>query len=184
MAPPRTPRTAWIEAGLEVLAEGGPDAVKVEPLAARLGVTKGGFYWHFKDRAALLDALLDAWEQTGVDEVIARVETEGGDARDRLRGLFAIAFAGDRLLRIDLAIRDWGRRDEAVKRRLQRVDDRRMAYLRELFGPLAPGDDDEVEARALIAFTVFVGSPFIAASHGGRTRRDVAALALERLLLR
>lgn len=177
MAPPRTPRTTWIEAGLEALADGGPDAVRVEALAAKLGVTKGGFYWHFADRGALLEEMLDAWERVGVDDVITRVEERGGDARAKLRGLFAIASAGDRILRIDLAVRDWARRDPAVKRRLRRVDTRRMAYLRTLFGDVVPGDDDEVQARALTAFTLFVGHHFVATG-----RRDVATRAFERLL--
>ena len=54
----------WIDEGLRALAGGGPDAVRIEPLAQALGVTKGGFYWHFDDRRALLDEMLDAWERT------------------------------------------------------------------------------------------------------------------------
>ena len=56
MANVRTPREAWIEAALQALATGGPDAIRVEALAASLGVSKGGFYWHFENRQALLDA--------------------------------------------------------------------------------------------------------------------------------
>jgi AcrR family transcriptional regulator len=64
MAPPtRTPRSQWIEAGLRALAAGGPDGVRIEPLAQALGVTRGGFYWHFDDRRALLDEMLDTWER-------------------------------------------------------------------------------------------------------------------------
>jgi hypothetical protein len=62
-----------------------PDAVRIEPLARALGVTKGGFYWHFDDRRALLEELLDTGERVSIDEVIERVEGEGGDARTRLR---------------------------------------------------------------------------------------------------
>ena len=135
-APTRTPRSSWIDEGLRALAAGGPDAVRIEPLARALGVTKGGFYWHFKDRRALLDEMLDAWEQTVVDDVIEQVEAGGGDARARLRRLFALAGSGGELLEVDLAIRDWARRDEAVAKRLRRVDNRRMDYLRSLFARL------------------------------------------------
>ena len=70
----RTPRDRWVEEGLRVLASSGPDAVRVEVLAKALGVTKGGFYGFFADRAALLDAMLDTWERESIDEVQERVE--------------------------------------------------------------------------------------------------------------
>ena len=66
----RTPRDRWIEQGLQALAAGGPDAVRVEVLAKQLGVTKGGFYGSFADRDALLEAMLDTWERESTDEVL------------------------------------------------------------------------------------------------------------------
>src|SRR6266496_6234457 len=134
MALTRTPRTNWIEEGLRALAAGGPDAVRIETLAEALGVTKGGFYWHFDDRRALLEEILDMWERLSVDDVIERVESEGGDARAKLRRLSALASSSDEPLKIDLAVRDWARRDQTVAERLRRVDNRRMDYLRSLFG--------------------------------------------------
>ena len=107
----RTPRSSWIDAGLRTLAAGGPDAVRIEALARELGVSKGGFYWHFANRRALLDEMLDAWERTMIDEVIERIEGEGGDARAKLRRLFALAPSNEDLLKVELAIRDWARRD-------------------------------------------------------------------------
>lgn len=182
MAVTRTPRERWVEEGLRALAAGGPDAVRVEPLAKALGVTKGGFYWHFEDRGALLEAMLEAWERTVVDEVIAQVDaTEDGDARARLWHLFALASEGADLRRVDLAVRDWARRDPAVAARLRRVDNRRMAYMRSLFGAL-DSDPDEVEVRCLLAFALFVGNDFIAADHGSRTRPEVLRRTLEHLL--
>jgi AcrR family transcriptional regulator len=182
MALIRTPRTSWIEEGLRALGVGGPDAVRIETLAQALGVTKGGFYWHFDDRRALLEEMLDAWERVMIDEVIERVEGEGGDARAKLGRLFALASSSGRdLLKIELAIRDWARRDKAVAKRLKRIDNRRMEYMRSLFGAFCP-DEDEVEVRCLLAFSLFVGSPFVAADHGARSRADVLELALRRLL--
>ncbi len=62
MAPPtRTSRATWIDAGLHALATGGPEAVRIEPLAQRLGVTRGGFYGHFKNRHDFIDEMLDTW---------------------------------------------------------------------------------------------------------------------------
>jgi AcrR family transcriptional regulator len=182
MAPPtRTPRNRWIEEGLRALGDGGPEAVRIEPLAQALGVSKGGFYWHFKDRQALLEEMLDAWERTWVDEVIEAVEAEDEDARSRLRRLFALAAAsGGELLKIELAIRNWARREEAVAERLRQVDNRRMDYMRSLFGAICE-DEDDVEARCLLAFSLFVGSHFVSVDHGGRSRAQVLELALERL---
>jgi AcrR family transcriptional regulator len=177
----RTPRDGWVEAGLQALADGGPAAVRVEVLAKKLGVTKGGFYGYFADRGALLEAMLDAWERESVDEVIDRVEREGGDPRAKIARAGVLTFSGDRLLPIDLAIRDWARRDQAVAGRLRRVDGRRMALLREMIGTFCP-DADEVEARSLLAFCVAIGRHFLAADHGDRTRDHVLARAVDLLL--
>jgi AcrR family transcriptional regulator len=179
-APTRTPRSKWIEAGLRALAAGGPDAVRIEPLAQTLGVTRGGFYWHFEDRGALLEQMLDTWERTSIDDVIERVEGEEGDGRTRLRRLFALASSTGELLAIDLAVRDWARREPTVADRLRRVDNRRMDYLRSLFGDFCP-DGDEVEARSMLAFSLWIGNHFIAADHGSRTRADVLRLISRRL---
>jgi AcrR family transcriptional regulator len=178
-APTRTPRTSWIEEGLRALGAGGPDAVRIELLAQALGVTRGGFYWHFDDRPALLEEILDAWERAGVDEVIERVESEGGDPRARLRRLSALAVSSDEPLRIDLAVRDWARRDQSVADRLRRVDNRRLDYLRSLFAAFCP-DDDDVEARCLVFYSLWIGSHFIAADHGARSRAEVLKRALGR----
>jgi AcrR family transcriptional regulator len=177
----RTPPARWVEEGLRALAVGGPDAVRIESLAERLGVTKGGFYGYFSDRRALLEEMLDTWERRVIDEVVERVEEEGGDGRAKLRRLFALtsSSAGE-VLKIELAIRDWARRDKTVARRLKRVDNRRMEFMRALFADFCR-DGDEVEARCLLAFSLFVGSPSIAADHDGRSRADVVEKALKQL---
>jgi AcrR family transcriptional regulator len=182
MAPPiRTSRDAWIEAGLCALAAGGgPDAVRVELLAKSLGVTRGGFYGQFKNRGALLGAMLDTWERTATDEVYEQVERRGGDPRTKVRRAGALTFS-DELLPIELAIRDWARHDSTVAERLRRVDNRRMQYLRELFRTFGD-DDDEVEGRAVLAFSLAIGYQFIAADHGTRSRSDAVELAVAQLL--
>jgi len=179
----QTPRDSWVEAGLAALAAGGPDAVRVEVLAKKLGVTKGGFYGYFADRDALLAAMLDAWERESTDEVLDQVERAGGDPQAKIRRAGALTFSSDRLLPIDLAIRDWARRDAAVAERLRRVDNRRMALLREMIGTFCP-DADEVEARSLLAFCLAIGAHFLAADHGDRTRAQVLARAADLLFNR
>ncbi len=181
MAPPtRTPRAAWIEAGLQALAAGGPEAVKVEPLAKALGVTRGGFYGHFEARGALLDAMLDTWERAATDEVQEQVERRGGDPRTKLRRAGALTFS-EQLLPIELAIRDWARREPAITARLKRVDNQRMQYLRSLFSAFC-ADETEVEARSVLAFSFAIGHHFIAADHGVHDRAQALELAIAQLL--
>jgi AcrR family transcriptional regulator len=179
----QTPRSSWVEEGLRALGVGGPDAVRIESLAQALGVTKGGFYWHFDGRNALLQEMLDSWERVVTEEVIVRVEADGGDARARLRHLFTIATSIDDMLKVELAIREWGRRDKAVAERLRRLDNRRMDYMRSLFGAIC-SDAADVEARCLMAFSLFLANDYIAADHPGRrSRAKVIKAATERLLM-
>jgi AcrR family transcriptional regulator len=177
-APTRTPRRKWIEEGLRALATGGPDAVRIDSLAKALGVTRGGFYWHFSDRSALLKEVLDTWEGATTDEVIERLEREGGDASAKLRRL--LAFTSSNVLLTDLAVREWARREQTVAERLRRVDNRRMDYLRSLFGTLC-ADADDVEARCMLFFSLLIGNHSIAADHGTSNRADVLELALRQL---
>ena len=182
MAPPaRTPRSEWIRQGLRALAAGGPSAVRIEPLAKALAVSRGGFYWHFEDRSALLEAMLDTWEQATTEQVAERLDREGGDATARLRQLFALTSPG--VVKIDLAVRDWARRDHEVAMRLRRIDNQRMGYLRALFAAFSI-DPAEVEARCLLIFSLLIGNYYITADHGGYNRADVLELALNQLAAR
>jgi AcrR family transcriptional regulator len=175
----RTPRDAWVEAALRAVASGGPDAVRIEALATSLGVSKGGFYWHFANRPALLEELLDRWERTGTEDLITLVEEGPADSRARVQRLFELSSSAD--FDVELAIRDWGRRDGDVAARLRRVDRRRMAFLRSLFGEFRL-DADDVEARSMLAYSLLIGSYFIVAQHDGRSRSQVLGLAVDRLL--
>src|SRR5262249_46382362 len=95
-------------------------------------------------------------------------------------GAGALTFSRE-LLPIDLAVRDWSRRDQAVAQRLRRVDNRRMGYLRLPFGAICP-EEKEVEARSMLAFSLVIGHHFLAADHGARSHADVLELAARRLL--
>ena len=155
--------------------------MRIEPLAKALGVTKGGFYWHFANRQALLEEMLDAWERKVVDEVIGLLDAgDDGDARATLAQLFALAASHDELLTIDLAVRDWARRDRSVAARLRRADNRLMDYMRAQFGAFCP-DEADVEVRCMLAFSLWIGNRYVAAEHGARTRAEVLELALAEL---
>lgn len=182
MATLRTPREAWIDAGLRALAAGGPDAVRVEVLARTLGVTKGGFYGFFADRLDLLEEMLDAWERRSTTDVLERVDEESGSTLARAVRAADLTFSAE-LLPIDLAIRDWARRDPAVAERLRRVDNERMDLLRSSFRADFP-DPAELEARCLLAFSAAIAGDLVAADHPGQSREDVLARAARLLFSR
>jgi AcrR family transcriptional regulator len=183
----RVPRRAWIDQGLTALGDGGPDGVRVEKLARALGVTKGGFYGYFADRGALLEEMLDTWEREVTDSVIEQVESEVTDpsARARLQRLFeVVGYPGGTPtigVAVDLAIRDWARRDAGVAERLRRVDNRHVSYLRSLLGELC-ADELEVEARCLVIMSIRIGDHLVVADHAGHRRAEVLERVLRRQL--
>jgi AcrR family transcriptional regulator len=143
---PRRDREDWVEAARQALIEGGVAKVKVEPLAARLGVTTGSFYHHFSRRQELLDAVLTHWEQRNTEPWIRAVREAGQDPNDQIDALFDAWLAeSDFSPRYDSAVRDWARTSEAAEAAVRRVDERRIELLKGVF--LAFGYD---EARAFI----------------------------------
>jgi AcrR family transcriptional regulator len=188
VANPRTPRRAWIDEGLRALAAGGPDAVRVEALAQALHVTKGGFYGYFADRSALLTEMLDTWEREVTDSIIERTEQSGRphDPRERIRRLIEVVDEADdrpaTSVDVELAIRDWGRRDPEVARRLRRVDQKHLDYLRELFGEIC-ADPIEAEARCVIAMSTRLGDHLMPVIADGHAARQVREQILDRHLL-
>jgi AcrR family transcriptional regulator len=154
-------RDSWTDAALDALVEGGVEAVRVERLAARLGVTKGSFYWHFRDRSALLEAMFERWERVATQAIIDEVEGAPGPAESRLRALFSIAQQKSRMA-LETALREWARREPRAQRAVARVDDRRMRYLGALFEELGVTPDD-ARARSFLAYSALFGGHFIAA---------------------
>ena len=143
-----------MRAALEAIAEGGLAAVAVEPLARRLGTTKGSFYWHFPNRDALIAAALAEWERVETEQVIERVSVVR-DPAERLRALTAAAFAD----------RAGGLRDAAlaasadhplVKPVLRRVTERRVAYLTDVFVELG-WPEAVARRRGLLLYSSYLG---------------------------
>ncbi|MGP3952652.1 TetR/AcrR family transcriptional regulator [Streptomyces sp. 7N604] len=144
----------WADAALTAIGEGGLAAVAVEPLAARLGTTKGSFYWHFANREALIEAALDRWEQISTEAIIAELDHEP-DPERRLRMLFAEASAsaaGDPL-EVSLLATAGHPQVAAV---LRRVTARRIAYVAQLFTELG-FPPEEAHRRGLLAYTGYLG---------------------------
>jgi AcrR family transcriptional regulator len=118
----------WIRAAGRRLAEGGPRAIAVEALARDLGLTKGSFYWHFRDRAALLRALLADWAARSTQPLLQRLTGSAPDPRSRL-GRLAATVAGEGAGTLDPAIRAWACHDRAVAETLARVDAERLDFI-------------------------------------------------------
>lgn len=150
----RLGREDWVRAGLRAMAAGGATAVSVERIAEDLGVTKGSFYWHFRDRGALLSSLWDTWRSEATDGVIARVEKLGGDARARLKSLFTIVVQSDG--RLDLAMRAWASNDAKSRASLQQIDQRRIDYVEGLLIEIGLSSTD-ASARAHFAYHALIG---------------------------
>ncbi|MCF6433706.1 TetR/AcrR family transcriptional regulator [Leisingera sp. M527] len=124
----------WLSAAYEVLTESGVEAVKVMPLAKRLGVARTSFYWHFKDREALLEAMVRRWEEKNTGNLIARSEAYAETIAEALFNLFDCWIdAGLFDSRLDLAIRNWARNDPDLQARLDQADTRREKALTEMF---------------------------------------------------
>lgn len=144
----------WADAALAAMSEGGLAAVAVEPLAVRLGTTKGSFYWHFANRDALIEAALERWAETETEAIITALEAEP-DPERRLRLLFGEAIRStveDPLEVSLLATAD----DPRVRAALERVTERRVAYVAQQFEEAGfPGP--EARRRGLLAYTVYLG---------------------------
>jgi AcrR family transcriptional regulator len=138
---PKLDAAAWLDAGLDALYEKGIEAVKVEPLAKRLGVTKGSFYWHFKDRRALLDGLVDRWVSVQ-SQAIKRIETAQTSPEETLEDVFRHITHKDS--RHDVAMRTWARTDIRAAEAVAVLDAGRLAAVATQFVALG---HSEAEAR-------------------------------------
>ena len=116
----------WAAAAQEVLVSDGIAAVKVLPLAKRLGVTRGSFYWHFENHEALLNRLLEVWEETNSGSII-RAATLEGSIVDRYVALMRCWLGMERFdPRLEVAVRNWGRSNPELWHKLRATDERRV----------------------------------------------------------
>ena len=173
----------WIEAGFKELARSGVEGVRVEVLAKNLGVTKGGFYRRFKDRAALLDGILQNWSAGRIAAIEHQTSLEGGTARDRLRAL--IRLYSERMntagMAIELAIRQWARSDQAAAAAVAGVDAARLKNVAHLYRAtgMAP---EEAEAQAFLFYCFIFGQSLLFLERGPRKRAQLIAKSAEKLV--
>lgn len=144
----------WLSAGLNTLAEYGPDCLKIDWMCKKLQVTKGSFYHHFQNRDNYIELLLAFWQEQNTQAIIAQVE-DIKSLKDRSAALDAITTATD--AKPERAFRSWAQTDEKVADFVKQVDLARIDYLEQLIGPQL---QEEMNANlvAKIAYAHFVGA--------------------------
>jgi AcrR family transcriptional regulator len=176
-------RDVWIEAGLAEMARGGIDGVRVEVLAKNLGVTKGGFYRRFTDRAALLHGILQTWSKGRIASIEKQTSLDGATARDRLRAV--IQLYAERMntegMAVELAIRQWARSDQAAAAAVAGVDAARLknvAHLYRATGMTAV----EADAQAFLFYCFIFGQSLLFLERGPHKRAQLIAKSAEKLV--
>lgn len=174
-------RNAWIQAATEVLAEEGISGLRVEVLAKRLKVTKGSFYWHFQDRRDLLMAVLQVWKDGRIRDIIKQTRAEPGKELEQIYHVIDVysASRSRRGAMIELAVRDWARRDPDAAAIVAEVDDWRLRRARDLF--LACGVPmEEASSRCMLLYAYVFGISLMIYdkfdSDVARVKRDIAEL--------
>lgn len=172
----------WVRAASLKIGQEGVAGARVEVLARELGVSKGSFYWHFKDRAALLQAVLVMWEHKGTEAVIVGVEQESDDPGARLwalmRRVFGTSLPFDNF---EAQLRAWAQKDEAAAAVVARVDKKRRRYVADQL--VAAGLPRPVaRQRAELLYRLLVGD-FVMRSYGQRALPTAALEQFHALLL-
>lgn len=184
--PPRTQLGPddWIGAARRLLVDRSIDAVRVEVLAKELAVTRGSFYWHFKDRDDLLQRLLVGWRDEATEQIIYRFERRSLPPRELIRDLLSLPFRGDsarRAAATELAIRAWARRDDAARQVVDEVDAKRLSYIAKCFSALGFALAD-ADARAFALYSYELSESLLA-HQGTKEQKDRRRLLMEAFLL-
>lgn len=175
---------AWIRAAQQILETRSIDSVRVELLAKEMGVTKGSFYWHFKDRDDLLQRMLTSWRDKATEQIISRFESRGLPARELIHDLLMLPFRGEmakQAASTELAIRAWARRDESARAVLDEVDAKRLSYIAECFRTLGfSAAESKSRAFALYSYEL---SESLLPNLGTSKEKDDRRAFIEKLLL-
>ncbi len=148
-------RESWIIAAFETLYLDGIDAVRIEPLAVKLNVTKGSFYWHFKNRTELHDALLDYWQKEMTQSVLDAANEFHGSPRQRLINTLR-EIVGNERTKYDPAVRNWARTDIKVKKVVEYIDKIRLSFLNGLFVDIG-FNKQQAEIRSRLMYYYIMG---------------------------
>ncbi|MDX9706010.1 MAG: TetR/AcrR family transcriptional regulator [Azospira sp.] len=156
-------RNDWIEGAIDILAEQGIAGLRVEVLAKNFGVTKGSFYWHFKDRQDLLDAVLEVWKEGRLRDIEKQTTVTPGNEVAQIHHVIEVygAVRNRKGMSIELAVRDWARHDARVAAEVEAVDTYRLECTRRIFAQLG-FPDDEARARSILVFAYVFGHSLMA----------------------
>jgi AcrR family transcriptional regulator len=154
-------RQDWLDIGLQTLVKKGIDAVRIDPLAKMLKVTRGSFYWHFKNHDELLMAMLKEWETKSTKRIIKEIEAIEDKPNVKLLSLFELAAQDDNQL--EKAMRVWGANDDRAAAAITRIDEQRLEYLQSLFLQLGFSAMD-AQVRAQVAYSFRLGWFIISSS--------------------
>jgi AcrR family transcriptional regulator len=173
----------WVTAGLAELARAGVGGVRVEVLAERLGVTKGGFYRRFKDRRALLDAMLEKWRDGRITAIERQAEAGGESSAERLGSIFRLYSerANTQGIAIELAIRQWARNDPVAAAAAEKVDAVRLKTASSLYRKLGLSVPD-ADARAVLLYTFLFGHSLLFFDENPRRRANLVAACAKVLM--
>lgn len=173
----------WIEVAIDVLAKEGIAGLRVEVLAKRCGVTKGSFYWHFKDRQALLDAVLERWREGRIRDIEKTTAVTPGQEREQLHYAIEVygASRNRKGMSIELAVRDWARHDTQAAAVVESVDLYRLECTRRLF--VAGGmSDAEAKSRSLLLYACVFGLSLMHYTHFDDNLADLKQRIAERIV--
>jgi AcrR family transcriptional regulator len=167
----RLSRDEWLAQALDILALEGQAKLRIDAICSALGVTKGSFYWHFKDRDDFVNSVVQFWSDRFTDPVMAEVSLKGGSAGERLKTLMHTVSEG-RYARYDVSIRAWAAQDpELAAKIVKAADKRRLAFVGSLFAEMGfEGVEAEMRARALVAYLSFEESVLAKSSRKDRSR--------------
>jgi AcrR family transcriptional regulator len=169
----RLSKENWLDHGLKILAKSGPDGLKAEPLAKSLSVSRGSFYWHFKDIEEFHFELLTYWRQRATMDVIALVEEETSPG-SRLGVLMRIGMTGDNAL--ERNVRSWAAQSNAASDAVGSVDKMRIEYLSRLL--ISAGVPREhARTRATFIYWAYAGRVMVSKAHRGLSDAGLDSLA-------
>src|ERR1700752_98509 len=173
----------WIAAGLAEIARSGVEGVRVEVLAKNLGVTKGGFYRRFKDRAALLDGILGAWSAGRIPTIEKQTSLDGATARDRLTAVIRLYAERKNTagMAVELAIPQRGRSGESPAAAVASVEAARLKNVAHLYRATGMSGE-EADAQAFLFYCFIFGQSLLFLERGPRKRTQLIAKAAEKLV--